>query len=290
MMQFIANGLCRGSAYALVAMGFALIYTTSGVFHIAHGAIYTAAAYAIYCFFILLELPFALAVVLALLSTALLGALVELMVYRPLDKRKASSAVLMISSLGVYIVMINLLALCFGNETKILRSGVETTVSFGDVILTRVQIAQMVVALSVVALYWLFLRRTSLGRICRSVADDSVLASVLGVKVESTRLVVFAVGSILAAIGAGLVALDVGIDPYIGFPAVLAAAVACIVGGLHRFIAPALGGVLLGVIQSLVVWQTSTKWESAVTFALLLAFLLFRPQGLLGIRKRLEER
>lgn len=85
-------------------------------------------------------------------------------------------------------------------------------------------------------------------------------------------------------------ALDVGIDPYIGFPAVLAAAVACIVGGLHRFIAPALGGVLLGVIQSLVVWQTSTKWESAVTFALLLAFLLFRPQGLLGIRKRLEER
>jgi len=271
-------------------MGFSLIYTTSGVFHIAHGAVYTAAAYAIYCFFVILEFPLAPAIVLALLSTSLLGALTEIAIYRPLHKREASSAVLMISSLGAYIVIVNLLSIQFGNETKILRSGIENTISFGYFILTRVQIAQMVVAIFVVALYWLFLRKTSMGRICRSLADDSILASVLGVEVERTRLFVFTLGSFLAAIGAVLVALDVGFDPRVGFPAVLVAAVACIVGGLHRFMAAALGGILIGVIQTLVVWQISAKWESAVTFVLLLGFLLLRPQGLMGIRKRVEEK
>jgi branched-chain amino acid transport system permease protein len=75
-----------------------------------------------------------------------------------------------------------------------------------------------------------------------------------------------------------------------GFPVVLVVVVACIIGGLHRFISPALGGFLLGLMQSLVVWLTSAKWENAITFTLLICFLLFRPQGLLGIRQRFEEK
>jgi branched-chain amino acid transport system permease protein len=290
MLQFLANGLCKGAVYSLVALGFGLIYSTSRVFHIAHGAVYTFAAYALYCFLSLLGLPLALSVVLALLMASVLGVLVELIIYRPLSQKGASAAVSLISSLGVYIIMVNLLAMFFGNETRILRSGVEATSSFGNVILTRVQVAQIAVSGLFVALYWVFLRKSHLGRICRAVADDSVLASVLGIKVQATRLVVFAVGSFLAGIGSLLVALDVGIDPQIGFPMVLVATVACIIGGLHRFIAPALGGILLALIQSLVVWRTSAKWESAVTFALLICFLLVRPQGLLGVRQRLEER
>jgi len=290
MLQFIAYGLCKGAVYAVVALGFGLIYTTSGVFHIAHGAVYAIAAYALYCSLVLLKVPFWGAIAFALVTAVVCGVVMEFGVYRPLAQRKASAAVSLISSLGVYIVVVNLLAMFLGNETRILRSGVEATVSLGNVILTRVQVAQIVVPALFVVVYWIFLRRSPLGRICRAVADDSVLASALGVKVQATRLVVFAVGSFLAAIGAVLIALDVGIDPNIGFPMVLVAAVACIIGGLHRFIAPALGGILLGLIQSLVVWRTSAKWENAVTFALLICFLLFRPQGLLGMRQRLEER
>ena len=289
MLQFIANGLCNGASYALVATGFGLIYTTTGVFHIAHGAVYTLAAYALYCFFVLVKLPLVLAAVLALSSAAAVGTLIELVVYRPLGRKRASSAVLMVSSLGVYIVLANLIAMVLGNETKILRPGAEATFTLGNVILTRIQAAQLLVSATIIGLYWFFLSRSSLGRLCRAVADDSALASVLGVKVEGTRLVAFAVGSFLAAVGSILVALDVGVDPQVGFPAVLVAAVACIIGGLRRFIAPAFGGILLGLVQSLVVWRTSAKWEGAVTFAILIAFLLFRPQGLLQIRKRLEE-
>lgn len=290
MFQFIANGLCNGGCYALVATGFGLIYTTTGVFHIAHGAVYTLGAYALYCFFVVLKLPLLLATTIALFSSAAAGALIELVVYRPLDRKRASAAVLMVSSLGVYIVLANAIAMFLGNQTKTLRTGVDVTFVLGDVILTRIQVAQLVVSSAVIGFYWFFLSRSSLGRFCRAVADDAALASVLGVRVEGTRLVAFAVGSCLATVGSILSALDIGVDPQAGFSAVLVAAVACIIGGMRRFIAPAFGAILLGLIQSLVVWRTSVKWEGAVTFALLIAFLVFRPQGLLQVRTRLEER
>ena len=290
MLQFIANGLCNGASYALVAIGFGLIYTTTGVFHIAHGAVYTLGAYALYCFLVVLKLPLVLAIIIALSSAAATGALIELVVYRPLERKRASSAVLMVSSLGVYIVLVNAIAMLLGNDTKILRPGADTTFTLGDVILTRIQVAELIVSSAVIGFYWFFLSRSSLGRLCRAVADDSALASVMGIKVERTRLVAFAVGSSLATVGSILIALDIGVDPQGGFSAVLVAAVACIIGGMRRFIAPAFGGILLGLIQSLVVWCTSAKWEGAVTFALLIAFLVFRPQGLLQVHTRLEER
>ncbi|HWQ88876.1 MAG TPA: branched-chain amino acid ABC transporter permease [Desulfitobacteriaceae bacterium] len=289
MEQFIANGLCKGSIYALVALGFGLIYTTSGVFHLAHGAVYAVAAYFLYCLLALLHLPFSIAILSSVAIAMALGVLIEIVVYRPLSNRKASGTVMLISSLGVYIVLVNLIALFFGNGSQILRSGAESTIILGNIILTKVQVAQFVVSLFFIIIYWLFLRWSPLGRVCRAVADDAELASVLGVKVEATRLLVIAVGSSLAGVAATLSALDVGIDPFIGFPIVLVAVVACIIGGLHRFISPALGGFLIGLMQSLIVWMTSAQWETAVTFALLIIFLLLRPQGLLGIRQRFEE-
>lgn len=289
MDQFLANGICKGSVYALVALGFGLIYSTTGIFHIAHGFIYTLGAYALFAGLSTWGLPLPVAIPLALLAAGAAALAVEALVYRPLLRRKASTAILMISSFGVYIIGVNLVAMVFGNGAKILRAGVEDTVQLGTIILTRIQIAQLVTGVIVVLAYWLFLRRSALGRICRAVADDSTLASVLGVRVDGTRMLVFCLGSLFAATGAILASLDVGMDPYVGLPATLAAAVACIIGGLRRFLAPALGAWLLGVIQSLVVWKTSAHWEAAVTFGILILFLVFRPQGLLGQTERVEE-
>jgi branched-chain amino acid transport system permease protein len=272
-----------------VALGFGLIFRTTRVFHIAHGAIYTLAGFSAYFFMNHLKWPLIPDVVLSIIFACLVGILTEAAVYWPLEQRGASSPVMMISSLGVYIICVNAIAMVAGNENKTLQYGIDVTTSIGSVVLTRIQIAQLVGAPLVIAFYWAFLRLTRLGRICRAVADDSTLAAVLGVRVKGVRISVFAVGSLLAATGAILAALDIGIDPQIGFNALVLAAVACIIGGLHHFIGPALGGFLLGLIQSLVAWRIPTKWESSITFALLIVFLLFRPQGLLGIRKRLEE-
>lgn len=289
MEQFIANGLCKGSIYVVVALGFGLIYTTSRVFHIAHGLLYTLGAYGLIVGTGWLGLPIWCAIGFSVVATALVGVGIERLVYWPLERKRASGPVLMIASFGVYIVGVNLIAMLFGNESKAISNGAASTIRFGDVILTYIQLCQFATGALVVIAFASFLKWSSSGRVCRAIADDPILAEVLGVRVGIARAFVFGLGSLLAAVGGILSALDVGMDPYVGLPAVLVAAVACIIGGLRRFLAPAMGGVLLALIQSLIVWQTSAHWESAVTFALLIGFLVWRPQGLVGQAVRLEE-
>jgi branched-chain amino acid transport system permease protein len=289
MEQFLANGFCRGAVIALVALGFGLIYTTTRVFHIAHAAIYVLGAYALHVALVLLKLPLPIAIGFGVFVAVFAGMFVDWAVYQPLSKRSASAAVFLISSLGVQIISENLIVIGFGNQTQILRSGVEKTFSFGSIILTQVQIAQAIVGVVLTGAFLLFLKHSRTGQLCRAVSDDENLAMVLGVKVNRIRLLAFGLGSAFAAIGSMLVALDVGTGPHVGFSAMLTAAVACIIGGLRKFLAPAVGGVVLGMTQSLIVWRTSAKWELAVTFGLLILFLLFRKQGLFGVVRRAEE-
>ncbi len=289
MLQFLANGLCVGAVIAIVGLGFGLIYTTTRVFHIAHAGIYVLTGYALWVAMASWKLPLAVGIPLSLVVAALAGMLIDWAVYQPLASRSASVAGVMISSLGVQIVFENIIALAFGNQSQILRAGIGQTLTLGSVILAYVQIAQLIVGVVLTISFWLFLKYTRIGQVCRAVSDDETLASVLGVRVTRVRLFVFALGSAFAGIGSMLVSLDVGLDPHMGFPAVLAAAVACIIGGLRNFLAPAAGGFLLGIVQSLVIWQTSAKWAEAVTFCLLILFLLFRRQGLFGVNQRAEE-
>jgi branched-chain amino acid transport system permease protein len=289
MLQFLANGLCMGAVIAIVGLGFGLIYTTTQVFHIAHAGIYVLTGYFFCAAMAWWELPLVVSIPLSLGVAALAGILIDWSVYQPLASRSASAAVVMISSLGVQIIFENAIALTFGNQTQILRAGIERTLNLGPIILTYVQIAQLIIGVVLAVAFWLFLKDTRAGQICRAVSDDETLALVIGVRVTRVRLGVFALGSIFAGVGSILVLLDVGLDPHAGLPAVLAAAVACIIGGLRNFLAPVAGGFLLGVVQSLVIWQTSAKWKEAVTFGLLIIFILLWKKGLFGVYKRAEE-
>jgi branched-chain amino acid transport system permease protein len=189
----------------------------------------------------------------------------------------------------VQIVLENALALAFGSQPRILRADMGHTVILGSVILTYTQILQLVVGVFITVAFWIFLKHSRAGQICRAVSDDETLAMVLGIQTKRVHAMVFALGSILAGAGSILVFLDVGMDPYVGFPVVLVAAVACIIGGLRSFLTPAIGGLILGVTQSLVVWQTSAQWRDPVTFGLLILFILIRKQGLFGNYRRVEE-
>lgn len=289
IFQFLANGLCKGAVFGIVGLGFGLIYTTTRVFHIAHAGVYVLAGYALCLGMVHWHLSLAVSIPLALLAAVITGMFTDWAVYQPLARRSASAAVVLISSLGVQIVLENSFALAFGNQAQTLRGGIERTVTLGSAILTYVQVAQFLVGITLAVGFWLFLKYTRAGQVCRAVSDDATLAAVLGVRITRVRLLAFALGSFFAGAGCILVSLDVGIDPHVGFPVVLAAAVACIVGGLRNFLAPVAGGLALGVAQGLVVWQTSAKWEEAVTFGLLILFLLFRKQGIFGVRQRAEE-
>lgn len=289
MWQLTIIGLCKGGVYALVALGFGLVYSTTRIMHIAHAGVFVSATYALYAALLLLNVPLWLAVVLGGGVAISLGLLIELIVYWPLSLRAAPRNVLLISSLGVQIILVNLITLLFGNSPKFFLNNPEPVWHIGSAIITRIQIAQLVVALFGIAILALFLWKSNLGQTIRALADDPELAIVIGVPVRKARLAILSLGSLLAYSGGCLMALDVGMEPYSGFPIMLTSAVACIVGGLHHLLAPALGAFLLGLIQSLVIWKTSSHWGETVTFGILLVFLLLRPEGILGAVKRVDE-
>ena len=288
-LQLLLNGLINGCAFALVALGFALICNTTRIFHFAHGGIYTLSGYLFYSLYIQHQMPIWLAIPATLLLAAMTGILIDIIVYRPLDKRGASTMMHMLSSLGLYIIIVNVICMVYGNNSKILVSGLLPTVKFGGLMLNVVQIWIAVAFVVVFIAFAVLLRVTSLGLKLRAMRDNQTLLALYGINANRIRLFVFGTGSAMCALAGILVGLDVGIDPHIGMTAVVLAAVALIVGGIGIFEGAAFGALLLGCLQSIAVWQMSARWTDMVTFLVLIVFLLFRPQGIMGRRGRLEE-
>lgn len=285
-IQFIINGIIIGSIYSLVSLGFSLIYNTTKIFHIAYAVLYMFAPYMILTFYSVIGLPFIFSFIIAIFLTIALNVAMELLIYKPLSKKNSSLNVIMISSIGIMIVVINFIAIFFGNETKILNPDISETITFGDIIITYTQLAQFVISALILFMFLAFLKFSKFGIRTRAMRDDDILCSVFGMDVYKMRFILFTLSAIFAAIGGGLVAYDVGMDPYIGMPMLLNAVVALIIGGIGRFEAPILGGFIIGILQSLSVWAFSARWQDAITFTLLIIFLIFRPQGLLGEKRR----
>jgi branched-chain amino acid transport system permease protein len=284
--QFIVNGIITGMIYGVVALGFALVYNTTRIFHIAYAAIYMVAPYLLMFSMQSLGLPLFVSILLAVLGTILIGYAVDILIYSPLAKRNSSSNVIMVSSIGAMIIIINVVAIIFGNETKIVNPGVSQSITIGKILVTYTQVFQFVTALFLFLLFFIFLKFSRFGIITRAYRDDEKLASVLGTNIPAIKRLLFILSSAFAAVGSCLIAYDVGMNPYVGMPMLLNAVVALIIGGVGRFEAPVLGGVLIGVLQALVVYFSSARWQDAVTFLLLILFLLLRPQGILGEKMR----
>lgn len=297
-LQILTNGLIAGLLSALVALGFSLIYSSTKFFHIAHGAAYTTASYMFFAWVLALGSAsvydsvwlISLGVSLTLVVLGAAAASVEILVYRPLYVRGASPLVVFISSLGLYIIIINLIALIFGNETMLLHPYNEAPIVVGRVVVTRIQILQVVFsALTLVAVF-LLLNRTALGRNIRAVSDNPTLIAVLGLDPKKIRLLIFILGSVLAALSSLLRGFDMGINPYAGLPVVLIATVAVIIGGIGSHAGAVVSALLLGVTQNLVTGFFSATWRDAVTFVVFVLVLLLRRDGLFASKMRLEER
>lgn len=287
--QVLINGLIRGFLYALSAVGFGLIYNTTRVLHVVHGAVFGAGGYFLFLALDTFGLPWWLGLAAAVVLSAILGCASDLLVYRPLQRRGASSDIAFVSSLGAYIVLVNMFALTWGAETRILKSPLEATIGVGGIVLSWVQVAEGVAFLAIVGGLIVWLRRTRAGRLLRAARDNMQLLAVLGFDTNRVRWLAFASGSALAGLAGALLALDVGVEPYAGFAVILTAAVAVIIGGIGVFEGGIIGGIMIGLAQSIAAWKLSSGWEEPTTFVLLLLVLLLRPQGLMGSRLRLEE-
>lgn len=286
LIQLLINGLILGSVYSLVAVGFALIYNTTRTFHIAYSVLYMVAPYFFLTFFHNLSFALLPAVLISILLTIIVSLIIEIAVYQPLEKKDSSKNVILISSIGFMTIGINLVALFYGNETKILNKGISESLKIGEIIITHTQLFQFAVSVVLLILFLIFLKWTSFGLKTRAMRDNNILCSIFGLNIPRFRLYLFALSGFFAAVGGLLIAYDVGLDPYVGMPMLLNAVVALIIGGVGRFEGPILGGFIIGILQSMVVWVFSSRWQTAVTFVLLVIFLIFRPYGILGEKER----
>ena len=285
--QFIINGLITGVLYSLVAVGFAVSYNTAHVFHIAAAGVYTAAAYCFFWVVRMLGAPLWVGALCALVFAAALNLLCEVAVYRPFARRKASPNTVMIASIGLLTVIINLTAILFGNETKIIDNAIRPVLRVGSLIISRPQLCQLAFGSVALAGFALLLRFSSFGLKTRALGNNPVLFDVFGFNARAVRIGVFSIGGVFLGAASCLSAYDVGMSPHTGMPVLINAMVAMIVGGTGRYTACIAGGILLGVLQALVVWKFAANWQPAVTFLLLLIFLFVRPQGLFGVKKRI---
>ncbi len=290
LLQLLINALVNASIYSLLAVGFGLVYRSMRFFHIAFGAVYIIASYAVVAGLDISGFPLFFAIVAGVLVGGLSGVVMDKTVYLPLERTGATPTILFIASLGIYILIVNLIALFFGNEVRILSRGIEPSISIGSLIITRMQVVQFLVGWIIIILFWFIIRKNTFMKGIWALGETPTLVSVLGLPYGLMRTVVFALSSAFAGMASLLVALDVGIDPHVGMQALLTGAVAVIVGGVDVYWGWIGGALILAIVQSLAVWQFSSRWNDLITFAILIAVLLFRPQGLFSPRKRREER
>lgn len=278
--QLLANGISNGCHYALLGLGFGLIFGTTGIVHFAYGPIFATSAYLIWWFAVGLDLPFPLAVAAGALSTAGLGVLCYLLLYKPFVDRGSSSFVVLVASLGLFIVVANLLGLVFGTGAKPLPDFSYDIFFIGNVAISSVQISQVLVFLVVATVLAIFLKFGSYGNAIRGVTDNVEMARIVGIDTRKVSIVVFALGSLISALPAAHILAKEGASPGIGFLAVFYAFITVVVGGVGSIWGAALGGLLLGLVESLGMWELPTEWQSTIAFVVLFVVLLWRPTGL----------
>jgi branched-chain amino acid transport system permease protein len=284
--QLLANGLGNGSLYALLGLGFGLIFATTRIVHFAYGPVYAISAYAAWVGGTALGLPLALCVILAPAAAAAAGAAIYWFGYRPFERRGMTSHSVLILSLGLSIILESVLTLAFGPSIHAWPDFSPAIFIIGPVFVTSLQIAETITLALVAGALLLFLRGTRYGKAILALSDNRDMARIVGIDTDRVSLIVFALASAISAVAAVFTLLNEGATPTMGFYPVFVAFVVAVVGGLGSIPGSIAGGYLVGLVESLGLWKIPTEWQNSIAFVLLFLVLLVRPQGLfVGARR-----
>ena len=283
LLQLLINGLQLGAIYALTAVGFALIFGSTKVFHVAHGAAFTLAGYIFWWSINTQKWHWAFGVVLAIAVVVAFGLFMERCIYRPIQRHEGAFFTVFIAAFGMQIVVQNLVGTVFGRgfETVTVELSRAVELAPGLFVAPIAGIA-IGVALAMFIALNLFLSRTQVGTGLRALADNPDLVRIFGLSPTRLAQVAFALGSALVVPAAAFTTMTQGINPGIGAHIMLISLAATIVGGIGSLKGAAYGGMLLGVAESVAVWKLDPQWSEAVTFIILFVFIIFRPAGFLG--------
>jgi branched-chain amino acid transport system permease protein len=291
LLQQLANGIAWGSIYALIALGYTMVYGILRLINFAHGDVYMVGAFTAYFSARALgagganpSLGYALLVlVIAMIACAVLGVLIEFFAYRPV--RRSSRLTALITAIGVSLLLENLGIRIFGADPKFFPQLVpprNITLTEG-VVVTNHQITVVLVSMALMVGLTLFIKKTRTGKAMRAVAFNRDAASLMGIPVNRIITITFAIGSALAAAAGVLVGLtNPKIEPLMGIMPGVKAFVAAVLGGIGSIPGAVIGGLTMGVSEYLVVGYVSSTFRDAIAFVILILVLLIRPTGLLG--------
>ncbi len=290
-VQFLINGISLGSVYAIIALGYTMVYGIAKMLNFAHGDVIMVGAYAVLTLMTGAGVNPLLAVVLGMVICTALGMTIEKVAYKPLRNASSSLAVL-ITAIGVSYFLQNVALLIFGADTKSFVNTITLpalSLADGQLVITGTTIVTIIACIIIMIALTLFVNKTKPGRAMKAVSEDRGAAQLMGVNVNATISLTFAIGSGLAAIaGVLLCSAYPSLTPYTGAMPGIKAFVAAVFGGIGSIPGAMIGGILLGIIEILGKAYISSQVADAIVFAVLIVVLLVKPTGLFG--KNIQEK
>ena len=283
-MQQMINGVSLGSIYALIALGYTMVYGTIKLINFAHGEVYMMGAFTGFYLVTVLELNFILALIISMLTTALLGIVIERVAYKPL--RNSTRIVSLITAIGVSYLLQNLMIYYLGPEVRAFPSPIPNKIFrvFGLVFNSK-QLVVFFTTILVMVILQIIVRHTKMGKAMRAVSVNREAAQLMGINVDRVISFTFALGSGLAGIAGVLVGVYYNsISPMMGVTPGLKAFVAAVVGGVGSIPGAMVGGYLIGILETIVSFLGGSMYKDAAVYALLIVILLVLPSGLFGKR------
>ena len=290
-IQTLVSGLSLGSIYALIALGYTMVYGIAKMLNFAHGDVIMVGAYSVITTVALsANIPSVVAILVSVVVCVVLGVTIEFLAYRPL--RKAPSLAVLITAIGVSYLLQNIALLWFGSEQKAFHLTLFDRIKpivIGEVYINGITLITLVTTVVIMIALTLFINLTKMGKAMRAVSEDKEAAELMGISVNKTITVTFAIGSLLAAIAAvfygGAYTM---IKPTTGSMPGIKAFTAAVFGGIGSIPGAMLGGIMLGLIEQFSKAYISTLWADAIVFLVLVLVLVVRPTGLLG--KKISEK
>ena len=281
IMQLI-NGINIGSIYALIALGYTMVYGIAKLINFAHGDIIMVGAYVAYVCIIKLQLPIIAAIIISILACALLGVIIEKVAYKPL--RKASRITLLITAIGVSYLLQSSFRLIFSSNPVTFPQLINLpSIKLGAINISGNYYLTFIISVIIMILLDLFVQHSQTGRAMRACSEDEGAARLMGIDVDKTITIVFAIGSALAAIAGLLYCSSYPIvSPYLGALPGIKAFIAAVLGGIGNIKGAVLGAFILGLVEALTKAYISSQLSDAIVFTILIVMLVFKPDGILG--------
>ena len=289
-LNYLINGLSLGSVYAIIALGYTMVYGIAKMLNFAHGDIIMVGAFAVF-FCMKSGVNAIFSILISMVICTLLGIVIEKVAYKPLRKANSSLAVL-ITAIGVSYLLQNLALLLFGADARSFTSVVSLKpikLFDGQVSITGEAIVTIITCVVIMIALTLFVNKTKAGQAMQAVSEDKGAAQLMGINVNATITLTFAIGSALAAIaGALMCSAYPNLTPYSGTMPGIKAFVAAVFGGIGSIPGAMIGGLLIGVIEIIGKAYISSQMTDAIVFAILIIVLLVKPSGILG--KNVQEK